>query len=266
MNAVATVFRSDYSAFLDEVASAQERLLLLDYDGTLAPFTVQRTRAVPYRRIPSLIDSLMTACRTRVVVVTSRAARDIPPLLGVDPYPEIRGSYGLERLLPDGAYEVGYIPDEGRKALEAAASWSQKEGWETSTEIKPGAFALHWRGLPFDQVEAIRTCAYSALAPLACRGNLLLTEFDGGLELRLRACNKGHAVRSLLAESDPGTPVAYLGDDIADEDAFRALLGRGLTVLVRAEFRPTAAQLWLKPPHELVQFLTDWVCSCGGVA
>lgn len=266
MPAVATSFRTDYSTFLEQVAVAQERLLLLDYDGTLAPFVRQRARAVPYRRVPGLLDSLMTACRTRVVVVTSRAAREIPPLLGVDPYPEIRGSYGLERLLPDGTYELGYIPPAGRQALQAAARWIQQEGLGSFAEIKPAAVALHWRGAPMDQVEAIRSAGYAVLAPLACQGNLLLSEFDGGLELRLRACNKGHAVRSLLAEIDGDTPVAYLGDDLADEDAFRALSGRGLTVLVRAERRSTAAQLWLRPPDELIQFLTDWICCCGGVA
>ena len=266
MNAVATSFRTDYSAFLNGVSAAQERLLMLDYDGTLAPFIPQRTKAVPYRRIPELLSSLMAGCRTRVALVTSRSAREVPKLLGIDPAPEVRGSYGLERLMPSGAYEIGYIPEEGRKALEAAARWSQAEGLGTLTEVKPGAIALHWRGLSAGQIEALRSCAYTALAPLACRGNLLLGEFDGGLELRLRACNKGQAVHSLLAETDPATPVAYLGDDLADEDAFRALQERGLTVLVRSQYRPTAAQLWLKPPEELIQFLTDWVCSCGGVA
>lgn len=266
MSVAATSFRAGYSAFLDEVSAAQERLLLLDYDGTLAPFIPQRERAIPYRRIPDLLSSLMAACRTRVVLVTSRCAREVPALLGVDPPPEVRGNYGLERLMPNGAYDIGYIPEEGRKALEAAARWSHGEGLGAFTEVKPGAVALHWRGLASDQIEAIRSCAYTALAPLACRGNLLLGEFDGGLELRLRACNKGQAVHSLLAEIDPAIPVAYLGDDLADEEAFRALQDRGLTVLVRGQYRPTTAQLWLKPPEEVIQFLTDWVCSCGGVA
>ena len=266
MNAVAVSFRTDYSAFLEEVSGAQERLLLLDYDGTLAPFIPQREKAMPYRRIPDLLSCLMAACRTRVVLITSRSAREVPALLGIEPRPEVRGSYGLERLMPNGAYEIGYIPEQGRTALEAAASWSHAQGFGAFTEVKPGAVALHWRGLAAGQIEAIRSCAYTALAPLACRGNLLLGEFDGGLELRLRACNKGQAVHSLLAETDPATPVAYLGDDLADEDAFRALQDRGLSVLVRGQFRPTAAQLWLKPPEEVIQFLTDWVCSCGGVA
>ena len=41
-----------------------------------------------------------------------------------------------------------------------------------------------------------------------------------------------------------------------------ALQGRGLTVLVRRERRKTAAQAWLKPPEELLDFLVRWRDAC----
>lgn len=266
MIASAIAPRTDYGAFLEKVAAARERVLLLDYDGTLAAFTPERSRALPYPFVPRLLQSLMTGCRTRVVMITGRAARDLPRLLGVDPPPEIWGSHGLERLTPNGSHEVARIPEQGRSALQAALDSCVRAGMESFVEQKPGCLALHWRGLRPDAIEAVRTFGYRILAPLACRAQLLLNEFDGGMELRARGCNKGHAVRSILAETDPEAPVAYLGDDLGDEDAFRALQGRGLTVLVRPQYRPTGAQLWLRPPEELVQFLADWIGACGGVA
>jgi trehalose-phosphatase len=57
--------------------------------------------------------------------------------------------------------------------------------------------------------------------------------------------------------------LTYLGDDLTDEDAFNALHGRGLSVLVRGSQRKTAADLWIKPPQELLQFLEKWI-KCGG--
>src|SRR5215471_2765713 len=56
----------------------------------------------------------------------------------------------------------------------------------------------------------------------------------------------------------PGAAVAYLGDDRTDEDAFAALQGLGLAVLVRTSPRPTAANLWIEPTEELVEFLARW--------
>ncbi|MBU1936081.1 trehalose-phosphatase, partial [bacterium] len=61
-----------------------------------------------------------------------------------------------------------------------------------------------------------------------------------------------------------GATVAYLGDDLTDEDAFRVLKGKGLGVLVRPEFRPTTADLWLQPPDDLIEFLKNWITICRG--
>jgi trehalose-phosphatase len=88
---------------------------------------------------------------------------------------------------------------------------------------------------------------------------LELLEFDGGVEIRVPGVDKGDVVRFVLNEMEPGTPVAYLGDDATDEHAFRVIRGRGLTGLVRPHWRQTAAQLWLKPPEELVKFLKLWL-------
>ncbi len=249
--------------FFARLCYEPQRTLLLDYDGTIAPFSVQRNRAFPYPTVPELLDCIMSTCRTRVVLISGRAAREIPPLLGLNPHPEIWGTYGIERLYADGRYQLANISEDVQHALDEADAWLQEEGLERLIECKPGAIAVHWRGLDPQQVEEVRSKAYRRMSPFAFQSKLLLAEFDGGLELRIRSRGKGDAVRNIVAEAGAG-PVAYLGDDSTDEDAFRALHGLGLTVLVRPTYRFTAAQMWLRPPGELVQFLTDWVRASGG--
>ncbi len=73
-------------------------------------------------------------------------------------------------------------------------------------------------------------------------------------------------MRAILSEMGRDAAVAYLGDDRTDEDAFLALHGHGLSVLVRGEFRDTAADVWIRPPEGLVAFLTDWNAACGGAS
>jgi trehalose-phosphatase len=88
----------------------------------------------------------------------------------------------------------------------------------------------------------------------------MLLEFEGGLELRVGR-DKGAAVNAIISEAPAGTPVAYLGDDITDEAAFRVLNEMDsphLSVLMRSEPRETAASLWLKPPSGLRAFLKKW--------
>jgi trehalose 6-phosphate phosphatase len=90
--------------------------------------------------------------------------------------------------------------------------------------------------------------------------------FDGGLELRAATKHKGDAVAVVLGEAGDQVAAAYLGDDQTDENAFRAIKGRGLAILVRGEPRPTMADVWLRPPDELVRFLRDWLKACGAEA
>ncbi|MDT8068188.1 MAG: trehalose-phosphatase [Terriglobia bacterium] len=260
----ATARINDIDIFFRQLSDSRQRVLLIDYDGTIAPFQVDRAKAVPYSTIPELLDSIMATCGTRVVLVSGRSARELPGLLGLRPHPEIWGSHGFERLFSDGRYEIGFLSERTLAALAEAASGLEEAGLGALTELKVGSIAVHWRGMTTAHMEEARTTCYRTLSPVACSGNLLLSEFDGGLELRARNCSKGDAVRAILSELNSDIPVAYLGDDQTDEDAFKALKGRGLTVLVRPKYRTTTASVWIKPPGELTQFLVDWVHACGG--
>jgi trehalose 6-phosphate phosphatase len=250
--------------FFDRLPESSERVLLVDYDGTIAPFSIHRNRAFPYPSVPELLDCIMSTCRTHVALISGRAAREVPPLLGLNPHPEIWGSDGIERLDANDEYFVADLSDDTGNALAQAHAAIQHYGLESLAELKPGALAIHWRNMSRSRVEEIRAKAYRAFSPFTGTHQLLLTEFDGGVELRLRTRNKGDVVRAILARYDASVPIAYLGDDSTDEDAFRALNNRGLTVLVRPTSRFTAAQMWLRPPDELIQFLEKWVQACGG--
>src|ERR1700687_3629197 len=97
--------------FFERASHAPSRALLLDYDGTLAPFTPDRMRAFPYKEIPELISQIMHH-QTRVVLISGRPAKELLFLNGIHPHPEIWGSHGAERLHPDGTYEVDAFPEE----------------------------------------------------------------------------------------------------------------------------------------------------------
>ncbi|HXZ78677.1 MAG TPA: trehalose-phosphatase [Terriglobales bacterium] len=245
--------------FLAELRNSPHSILLLDYDGTLAPFRQQRHLALPYPGLSALLKDIMRDGHTRVVVVTGRTAYDVIPLLGIYPYPEIWGSHGLERLRPDGTYEVAKVDPGVEDALAAAGDWLREQNLQQHAELKPGSVTLHWRGLAPQDAANIRQQAISGWEPLAQRAGISLMEFDGGLEIRFGGRTKGYAVRTVLGESNPRTPAAYLGDDQTDEDAFRELRPRGLTVLCRPEWRETSAEVWLRPPGELLDFFSRWL-------
>jgi trehalose-6-phosphatase len=60
-------------------------------------------------------------------------------------------------------------------------------------------------------------------SPLARETGLSIHKFDSGLELYAPERDKGFAVRTVRAELGAEAVMAYLGDDMTDEDAFRAI-------------------------------------------
>jgi trehalose 6-phosphate phosphatase len=261
--AKSAVKSTGYERFMQEAAAAKERVLILDYDGTIAPFSAHRRLAFPYAGIPELLHQIMTECRTRVIVASGRVAHELIPLLGMIPPPEIWGTHGAERVYADGRYEEIEVTQEALEVLLKSETRLEREGLGHLLEVKLAAVAVHWRGLKPADVHAVRSKAYKILEPLAGRSDLVLSEFDEGVEIRLSAANKGTAVQNLLSTLGEDVAVAYLGDDITDEDAFRVLNDRGLTVLVNSKPRFTAAQMSLKPPQELMEFLKAWLRACS---
>jgi len=247
----------DLTDFFTRVEGAAERLLLLDYDGTLAPFQVRRDRAVIYPEVQEALVRLIAAGHTRVVIVSGRALADLRPLLTLDPLPELWGTHGFERLTPDGRVMQLPLPAEIGQRLAQAHALLAETRLRRRLELKPASVAVHWRGCTAAEIARIRTLIAEHWSPLVADERLRISEFDGGQELRVVGIDKGHAVRTLIAEH-PQAAIAYLGDDLTDEDAFRGLHGHGLGVLVNENYRPTAAELWIKPPAELARFLRRW--------
>jgi len=246
-------------AFFEQLALAPRALLILDYDGTLAPFQTDPQQAVPYPGIRRILDRLMTETDTRVAIVSGRWSQDLKPLLGLQHIPELWGIHGWERCLPDGRCETAKLPEPALQALAQADTWiSEIRARGGRTELKPASLAIHWRGLAPRAIEEIRALVTSNWQIYARDRGLELHPFDGGLELRIPGRNKGDAVRTLQDEM-PDAATAYLGDDFTDEDAFKALRGEAIGVLVRPQSRASAAQIWLQPPEELVDFLNRWI-------
>jgi trehalose 6-phosphate phosphatase len=246
--------------FFRAFAGGGKPLLLLDYDGTLAPFRLDRFQARPWAGVRELLERIRCQGGTRMAVITGRPAAEIAPMLGLDPPLEVWGLHGAERLYPDGRRELEQAPAV-RQTLEELREYLKRDSLGGLFEDKANGVVMHWRGATRKKAEQIEHRTRALFEPLARMEGLALLEFEAGLELRVGR-NKGGAVEAILAEAGAGGPVAFLGDDLSDEAAFRAVnrVGpRGLSVLVRREGRETAADVWLRPPEELKDFLERWL-------
>jgi trehalose-phosphatase len=248
----------DLDFFFAAIAGAPARALLLDYDGTLAPFRRERDRAFPYPGVRERLAAILEDGATRLAIVSGRPLADLSPLLSLSSEPELWGSHGLERRTAVGASTDRAAAPEIARLVERAGDWAAGRGWSEAFERKPYGFALHGRGLSRTELSSIRAATLERWGKNAGDAGLELLEFDGGFEFRPSGAHKGDVIRTTLGELPSGSSVAYLGDDRTDEDAFAALSTRGAGVLVRPEVRKTAADLWIRPPEELLEFLDRW--------
>ena len=245
-------------------------LLLLDYDGTLAGFRLNRFEAVPWAGVRPLLSSIQAQGRTRMAVISGRPAAEIAPLLALDQPIEVWGLHGAERIYLDGRHEMEAAGPKAQQKLDQLRELLRRDSLGGLFEDKPNAAVMHWRGLTPHKAHVVERRTRELFEPLAEMDGLNLLEFEAGVELRVGR-DKGGAVEAILAEADAvdasaGAPLAYLGDDLTDEAAFRAVNGlgeRGLSVLMRHSWRPTDADLWLRPPADLKMFLEKWL---GAVA
>lgn len=190
--------------------------LFLDFDGTLVALA-DRPEAISVSvQLPALLSRLAVRYAGRVAIVTGRALADLDSHLRV-PRVALCGSHGIER--PGEALPVPPAFAEVRSAFARLAR--RDEG--LIVEEKPAGVALHYRLAPAWEAEAIALAeALSARTGLAVqRGKMVV-------ELRPSGAGKGDALRALLAEpAFAGARPVFVGDDLTDEDGFRAAAALG---------------------------------------
>lgn len=236
-------------------------VLLLDYDGTLAPFVKDRMQAYPYPGVPERLQTLSKLSDTRTVIISGRSLDDLEKLLPEASGLELWGSHGLERKSATGKMSVIAIDPHIQQGVKEGIQLCMDLAGQARCENKPFGVALHWRDASEQEALRLRNLVEPLWLNLCERYELEIHSFDGGIELRPKARNKGTVVEEILSTTPKDAAITYLGDDLTDEDAFKALGARGLKVLVREQSRPTLADVQLTPPQELLQFLDQWIAA-----
>lgn len=250
---------------LREEIGSRRPAFFLDYDGTLTPIVERPEDALLPGATREVLRRL--AARYPVVVVSGRGREDVARLVDL---PELAyaGSHGFDIEGPagDGA-ALRYRPAEDAEPLVAAATRALEAelAGVPGAQVEPKRYsvAVHYR-----RVAPERTAEVEAAVDRELAGRPGLRKTHGKKVFELRPdldWDKGRAVSWLLRAlglDRPEVAPVYVGDDVTDEDAFRALRrqgvsGRpgGLGVLVAEEPRETAARYRLRDPEEVRRFL-----------
>jgi trehalose 6-phosphate phosphatase len=212
----------DLDAALVTLAGRRPLLVASDYDGVLAPLHDDPSSAVPAPGVADVLARLAAADGVTVALVSGRGVVDLRTTSGFSgPYRWV-GSHGAEFDGPP-AGELTARRDE----LVARLAPLVEATPGARLEIKPASVAVHVRQVQdrsaaSDLLERARTAADSSLT---------LKPGKDVLEMAMTDADKGSALRRLRDEFGSAAAM-YLGDDVTDEDGFRALGADDVTVKV----------------------------------
>jgi trehalose 6-phosphate phosphatase len=223
--------------------------LFLDFDGTLVELAdAPGAIAVPAGLAP-LLDRLAARLDGRLAIVSGRSLDDLRSHLG-GAAAVLSGSHGAELHYADGRRIPVSIPPGLAAARDEIRRFAAvDEG--LLVEDKPAGVALHYRLAPEREAEA-----GAFLAKLAARSGLVLQRGKMVAELRPEGTDKGVALRRLMGEPPfAGARPVFVGDDLTDEDAFRAAGSLGGEGVLVGPARPSAARWRL----DNVAAVTGWL-------
>lgn len=234
--------------------------LFLDYDGTLAPIVRDPAAAALSRRMRARLEALSKAPRCRIAVISGRALGDIREKVGIAGI-TYAGNHGLELEGPEGTFRYP-VPEKVRSALDAVRRTMERE-----LSGIPGAFleekgmslAVHLRKVKRGELLIAAHAVSEATRLFRVQGEVVVRPGKEVFEIRPSVeWDKGKAVLWLLEKSavvggEAPWPLC-VGDDRTDEDAFREIRGRGVTVHVGAPGK-TDARYYLRNVGEVAAFL-----------
>jgi trehalose 6-phosphate synthase/phosphatase len=223
---------SDYS-------NSKERLIILDYDGTLVPFAELPEQASPSNDVLDMLKQLTSEDKNEVIILSGRD----------------KGT--LDRWFK--GVDVTLVAEHGAWAKEKDGGWTPAKGLHTSwkdelrpvleqyVDRTPGSFieekdySLVWHYRKADKrMGLVRALELKdALMHITTNNNLEVLEGSKVIEIRNAGVNKGQSALNLL-NKNPWDYVLAIGDDVTDEEMFAALPKNAYSIKVG--LRPSLAR------------------------
>jgi trehalose 6-phosphate phosphatase len=194
---------SAVAGFLGEPAEAA---IVLDFDGTLAPIVRRPELAAPAEGIAAELDRL-AGRYALVAIVTGRSAEQIRERLHV-PGVRVEGLYGLRA--PD--LDAPLLAAVGTAAALVPGAWVEPNGASVAVHFREAADPTSAEAALRPPLEAIASAHGLEIAP----GKRVLELVPADRP------RKGDAVERLVRDARPRA-VVFVGDDLADLEAFAAL-------------------------------------------
>ena len=235
--------------------------LFLDYDGTLAPIAEAPDKAKISKGTKELLSQLSKNLRFKLAIISGRSLTDIKNSIGLKDI-IYAGNHGLEIEGPDIKFTSQISPR--LKSIirvindDLLAKLSGIKG--AYIEDKGLTISVHYRLVSNGDLPLLQSIFTEITKPFIVRGKIKISSGKKVYEIKPPfQWDKGEVVLWLLARQqflrgESTILPVYIGDDVTDEDAFKVLKNKGLTVFA-GESSGSEAAYYLKNTEEVAEFL-----------
>ncbi|MEM1218919.1 MAG: bifunctional alpha,alpha-trehalose-phosphate synthase (UDP-forming)/trehalose-phosphatase [Bacteroidota bacterium] len=239
---------------IEAYKSAKNRLIVLDYDGTLMDFHPDPTAVIPDEELLTIIKTFQADSNNHVIVNSGRDKGTLDKWLGDIPI-DFAAEHGVW-LRKNGNWKISSGLVNGWKK-------DIKPVLENLVERTPGSFieekefslAWHYRLTDKDLGEKRVREFRDVLLYLTHNLDLQVLEGNKVVEIKNAGVNKGKAMLQWLEPDNPYDFIIAIGDDHTDEDTFKALPSSAYTIKVGVD--NTSARLQIIGVSEVRELLKD---------
>tara|TARA_Y100000310_G_C20625056_1_gene785389 strand:+ start:73 stop:1170 length:1098 start_codon:yes stop_codon:yes gene_type:complete len=202
--------------------NAKERLIFLDYDGTLVGFFSDPNDSKPDKELKTILKKLSDDPKNRVVVISGRGRETLAEWLK---------DYNIEIIAEHGVWlkergkefrTITNLNDKWKEAIQKVLDGYVDRTPGSFVEKKDYSLVWHYRKVETGLGEARTRELTSHLKYITVDRNLKVLEGNKVVEIKNSEIDKGRAA-SVWLNNYPSDFVMACGDDWTDEDTFKAM-------------------------------------------
>ncbi len=223
------ISRIDSDKIINEYKNAKKRLIILDYDGTLAPFRKRPQDAAPSEELLSILRKLAADEKNTVVISSGRDHQTLDKWLGDLPilFAAEHGAFFKE----DGVWHENIsFPQWNDEIIDIFQQITNRTP-KSKIEIKKTAIVWHYRNTDAWLADLRVKQLINRLINPCSRLNLQVMRGNKIVEIKSPDFSKGTEAKRLLAK-DNYDYVMAMGDDVTDDDMFHALPDDSITIKI----------------------------------
>lgn len=239
---------------ISQYKSAKKRLLLINYDGTLAPYKTNPDSVAPAAIIEKLLREFAADPANHVAIISGRPKHFLDKYFGEIPI-ELFAEYQIWRKQPGSEWEKIKNPDrDWQRSIFNVMNFYAERTPGARIEQKEYSLVWHYRKVEKGLGELRTRELSSHLRHSIMNKDLEILEGNAILEVKPRSINKGEAAKKVLENYQPDFILA-VGDDVSDEDVFENLPERAITLKIGSG--TSSARYGLSNHRQFLRFLAS---------